>query len=184
MSDELLVKQGAPTLAGIKTGNLFPCSCESRERLWQEVRELNRRLVPKGLCLLPLRCSEHRALLYLYRPEFLRQDLQDRQAEMLLRQAGYPCGNVEQCLTQLIQRLQRGGEFPHEIGLFLSYPPEDVRGFIEHRAGDFKCVGTWKVYGDENRAKRLFAAYKKCTAVYYAGWQAGKSIEQLAVATI
>ena len=76
-------------MAGIKTGNLFPCSCESRERLWQEVRELNQRLVPKGLCLLPLRCSEHRALLYLYRPEFLRQDLQDRQAEMLLRQAGY-----------------------------------------------------------------------------------------------
>ena len=177
MSDELLVKQGAPTLAGIKTGNLFPCSCESRERLWQEVREQNRRLVPKGLCLLPLRCSENRALLYLYRPEFLRQDLQDRQAE-------YPCGNVERCLAQLIRRLRCGGEFPHEIGLFLSYPPEDVQGFIEHRAGNFKCVGTWKVYGDENRAKRLFAAYKKCTAVYYASWRAGKSIEQLAVTTI
>ena len=26
------------------------------------------------------------------------------------------------------------GEFPHEVGLFLSYPPEDVKGFIDHRA--------------------------------------------------
>ena len=33
------------------------------------------------------------------------------------------------------------GEFPHEVGLFLSYPPEDVKGFIDHRANDFKCAG-------------------------------------------
>ena len=33
------------------------------------------------------------------------------------------------------------GEFPREVGLFLSYPPEDVKGFIDHRANDFKCAG-------------------------------------------
>ena len=33
------------------------------------------------------------------------------------------------------------GELPHEVGLFLSYPPEDVKGFIDHRANDFKCAG-------------------------------------------
>ena len=27
------------------------------------------------------------------------------------------------------------------MGLFLSYPPEDVKGFIDHRANDFKCAG-------------------------------------------
>ena len=32
------------------------------------------------------------------------------------------------------------GEFPHEVGLFLSYPPEDVKGFIDHRANNFKCT--------------------------------------------
>ena len=25
MSEEILIRQGAPTLAGIKTGSLFPC---------------------------------------------------------------------------------------------------------------------------------------------------------------
>ena len=45
------------------------------------------------------------------------------------------------------------GEFPHEVGLFLSYPPEDVKGFIDHRANDFKCAGLWKVYGDEEKAR-------------------------------
>ena len=55
MSEEILIRQGAPTLAGIKTGSLFPCPCEDHEALMTDIRRLNRRLSPKGLCLLPLR---------------------------------------------------------------------------------------------------------------------------------
>ena len=68
------------------------------------------------------------------------------------------------------------------MGLFLSYPPEDVKGFINHRAGGFKCTGLWKVYGDEGKARSLFAKYKKCTEIYCALWQSGSKLEQLAVA--
>ena len=74
------------------------------------------------------------------------------------------------------------GEFPREVGLFLSYPPEDVKGFIDHRASGFKCAGLWKVYGDEEKARSLFAQYKKCTEIYCALWQSGSKLEQLAVA--
>ena len=89
MAEEILIRQGAPTLAGIKTGSLFPCPCEDREALLADIRKLNRRLSPKGLCLLPLRFLPGRALLYLYRPAGLRRDLRDAQASELLRQAGY-----------------------------------------------------------------------------------------------
>ena len=68
MSEEILIRQGAPTLAGIKTGSLFPCPCEDHEALMTDIRQLNRRLTPKGLCLLPLRFLPGQALLYLYRP--------------------------------------------------------------------------------------------------------------------
>ena len=54
MSEEMVVRQCAPTLAGIKAGSLFPCPCTDRDALLDEVRQLNRRLSPKGLCLLPL----------------------------------------------------------------------------------------------------------------------------------
>ena len=74
------------------------------------------------------------------------------------------------------------GEFPHEVGLFLSYPPEDVKGVIDHRANNFKCTGPWKVYGAEGQARSLFAKYKKCTEIYCALWQSGSKLEQLAVA--
>ncbi|MFR5420625.1 MAG: DUF3793 family protein [Oscillospiraceae bacterium] len=70
---------------------------------------------------------------------------------------------------------------PHEIGLFLSYPPEDVKGFIEHHAADFKYAGLWKVYGDEQRARDLFVKYQRCTEIYCQRLHAGSSIAQLAV---
>ena len=89
MAEEILIRQGAPTLAGIKTGSLFPCPCEDREALLSDIRQLNRRLSPKGLCLLPIRFLAGQALLYLYRPAVLRRDLRDAQASELLRQAVY-----------------------------------------------------------------------------------------------
>ena len=182
MSDDFIIEQCAPTLAGIKTGNLFSCAYSSREELLSYVRELNRRLVPKGLCLLPMRYSEKRVLLYLYRPTQLKRDLQNEYAAQMLRDAGYSCASCEQCVVRLIRRLRENTEFPHEIGLFLGYPPEDVRGFIENKADNFKCVGTWKVYGDAEKAQKTFTLYRKCESVYRRQWSHGKTIEQLTVA--
>ena len=182
MSEEILVRQGAPTLAGIKTGSLFPCPCEDREALLSDIRKLNRRLSPKGLCLLPLRFLPGQALLYLYRPAGLRRDLRDVQASELLQQAGYGDESCERCVARLVCRFRESSEFPHEVGLFLSYPPQDVRGFIENHAVNYKCAGLWKVYGDEALARRLFDKFRKCTDIYCALWRAGSGIDQLAVA--
>ena len=44
MSEEILVKYGAPTLAGIKTGNLISCSYTSKEQIISDIRKLNKRL--------------------------------------------------------------------------------------------------------------------------------------------
>ena len=182
MSDEMIVRQCAPTLAGIKTGSLFPCPYESRTQLMDEIRAMNHMLVPKGLCMLPVRYEGGSALLYVYRPGRLQQDLQNDLAQRLLQKAGYSRGGSALCVSQLVQRLRRQEDFPHEVGLFLSYPPEDVKGFIDHRANDFKCAGLWKVYGDEEKARSLFEKYRKCTEIYCALWQSGLKLEQLAVA--
>ena len=182
MSEELVIRQAAPTLAGIKTGSLFPCPCEDKAALLAEIRAFNRHYLSRGLCLLPLRFTEGKALLYLYRPAALRRDLRGQTAEALLADAGYPCGSCGGCVAQLVRRMREGAEFPHEVGLFLSYPPEDVKGFIENHAANAKCTGVWKVYGDEKKARELFARFKKCTEIYCALWEAGSGIEQLAVA--
>ena len=182
MSEEYLVEHAAPTLAGLKTGSLFPCRYESYEQLKREIRAVNRALNRKGLRLIPLRRNDTQALLYLYRPARLERDISEADAAELLRREGYTDLRQECCLCELMRRLQRFEAFPHEIGLFLSYPPEDVRGFIEHRGHESKLDGCWKVYGDVERARKLFAAYKTCTDCYSRRKAMGTPIERLAVA--
>ncbi len=182
MSEELLIRNCSPTLAGLKTGNLFSCGCASKSDLIAEIRRLNKKLVPKGLRILPLRVQNGKALIYVYRPRALERDFDDKRARRLLEENGYHPEKADLCIVRLIHRLHSAEEFPHEVGLFLGYPPEDVCGFISNHACEHKCVGCWKVYGDEVAAQKTFAMYKKCTRIYCSQWEKGKSIERLTVA--
>ena len=182
MSEDLVIRHCSPTLAGIKSGNLFSCSCPCRKELTKALSRLNRKLVSKGIRILPLKVCQGRALIYAYRPHALKQDLADRRARDLLQQYGYPPEDPGACVRHLMHRLRSCEEFPHEIGLFLSYPPEDVLGFILHHACSHKCQGCWKVYGNEQEAKNTFEKYRRCSRIYIQQWKQGKSIEQLTVA--
>lgn len=178
MSEELIVRHCAPTLANLKTGSLFVCPITDRPSFFSSLRSLNELLVPKGLRALPLRIREYSALVYLYRPSRLKKDLEDPAAIKILQDHGYSC--YGKCLPKLIERVRASEEFPHEIGLFLGYPPEDVQGFLDHRP--CKCCGYWKVYGDENKAKKTFDLYKKCERVYCQQLARGIDIKRLTVA--
>lgn len=182
MSESYLVRLGAPTLAGIKTANLFTCPHQGREEAMEFLRRLNQTLRPKGLRLIPLRFSQERVLVYLYRPGRLRSDLKNQAAVDILEKIGYPVDSCDGCVAQLMHRLRQNPEFPHEIGLFLGYPPEDVQGFIDNKAQNYKCVGCWKVYGDEAAAKEKFAQYKRCTEVYCRQWEKTRDLNRLLVA--
>ena len=183
MHEDLLIRHCSPTLAGIKTGSIFVCPYENKQHVLQSMRCLNCKLGCKGLRALPLRFSDKKVLIYVYRPKQLCADLAKDDASALLKNCGYDTQSCEKCLVQLAQKLRQQGDFPHEIGLFLGYPPEDVRGFMENEACDCKCVGCWKVYGDEEAAKKKFAQYKKCTRIYCDRWQKGSNIEKLTVPT-
>ena len=182
MSEEMLVRHCSPTLAGLKTGNMFTCAFENADDMREDLRRLNCTFRKKGLRIIPLRYRNNRALIYVYRPVKLSEDLSHKTACRLLEERGYQHTAPDRCIVRLIQRLSESEEFPHEIGLFLGYPPEDVCGFIENKADTCKCVGCWKVYGDEDAAKKLFAKYKKCTDVYCTLFANGRSIERLTVA--
>lgn len=183
MSENYLVRFAAPTLAGLKSGNLFTCPYESREALKAEIRSYNSVLAPKGIILTVMRWSADRALIYVFRPGMLQKDLSDRDAVQLLLEAGYQSSSsLSQCLRRLRERLNdRKEEFPHEVGLFLSYPPEDVRGFIEHRDTGCVEVGTWRVYGDVETARIKFRQFKKCTDSYLKRAEMGVPLDRLAV---
>ena len=89
MSDEVLIRCGSPTLAGLKTGNMFSYPYESREEVKRDLCRLNKILVPRGLRVLPLRYSDRTVLLYLYRIAALKRDLSQSEAVKILREVGY-----------------------------------------------------------------------------------------------
>ena len=181
MSEEFVISQCSPTMAGLKTGNLFTCPISSRREFTEDLKNYNARLVPKGVRLLPLRVGEKSALVYMYRPDRLKTDLSNSLACGMLKERSYPSGNADRCIVELIKRLKTDKSFPHEIGLFLGYPAEDVDGFVRYGAKNAKSVGTWKVYGNEEEAKKKFALYKKCTGAYKNAYSKHKSFDRLVV---
>ena len=129
---------------------------------------------------MPLRYRDGKALIYLCRPGMLETDLRDPQAEAILRENGYPDGAPIQRINHLIRRLRECESFPHEIGLFLGYPPADVRGFMEGKA--CKCTGLWKVFEtDEQEAQRYFARCRHCTDAYLRRSREGWSLSRLTI---
>jgi hypothetical protein len=182
MLEKMLIAHCAPTLAGIKTGNLFNCCFASTEDLRLEIEKANEKLNRKGIHLEILRKRNAGALILAYRPVRLRRDLQAKGAADFLSSFGYLKADPDRAIERLKERFAERGGFPHEIGLFLSYPLADVIGFIENEGQNSKCAGCWKAYRDEAEAMRLFDRYRKCGDVYRRMFAEGRSVLQLTVA--
>ena len=183
MPDRVLIDHCSPTLAGLKTASLFRVELDPGRDIREELRELNRLLGKKGLRIVILKMTEDSALLYLFRPDFLARDLDRPEARRILAEKGYKCGGIGVRLAQLTRRMEAGEEFPHEVGLFLGYPPEDVKCFMEDPRKGVKCVGCWKAYGNEEEARKTFSKYNKCTNIYRRKLSMGRSLLQLTVRT-
>jgi hypothetical protein len=51
--------------------------------------------------------------------------------------------------------------FPHEIGILLGYPLQDVKDFIRNKGQNSKLSGCWKVYYNTEQAYEIFELYHK-----------------------
>lgn len=179
-----LVAHCAPTLASLKTGCLFNAVHGQDESVEQQVEQLNRQLEPRGVRLAVLRRGQKGSLIYVFRPKDLGRDLAQADVADFLHRCGYEKEErVDSAICRLCQRLQGQKEFPHEIGVFLGYPLEDVEAFIENGGKNAKCTGFWQVYCNEEEALRRFSQYKKCAEVYRRCWEGGRSLEKLTVAS-
>lgn len=185
MLREALIEHCAPTLAGLKTGSIFTVknreSDDSEDKLRDEMCRLNMVFNKRGLRIVPIRKTESHTLIYLYRPDMLRSDLNAPEAMDILEECGYDCENSDFCLVQLVKHLAGDENFPHEIGLFLGYPPYDVKCFMRDTRKGVKCVGCWKVYSNRKRAVETFEKFRKCTEIYHRALKNGKTLEELIV---
>ena len=181
--EAVLVRQCAPTLAGMKPGSIFCFNHSPLEVSRQKVCQWNKQLAPFGLTVQILleRPGSGSVIVFVYRHDCLEQMLSDDAYQRFLAEAGYERTNLDGLLEQLAHRLRTQPEFPHEIGVFLGYPLRDVIGFIENHGRNFTCCGFWKSYGDPAEMQVCFACYRRCIQTYVAMFEQGIPIERLAV---
>jgi hypothetical protein len=151
----LIINQCGPVLMGVKPAALFPL----RSRLCLDCLYA---LLPQHIELFVLRETCGRPLVLLYEKNMLAKALSHIPARNFLLDLGYPDTNSIIFILSCLKRRFCAVNFPHEIGLFLGYPLEDVTGFIRHKGQNYKFCGYWKVYGDVEKAKQLFRQYDLC----------------------
>ena len=153
-----IVLQCAPILTGIKMSNLLHVRAAQASEVFHMFEDS------------PVSCHvlyewNGRVSILLYRKASLERYLKQGSVQRLMESFGCRDMELEEILEILTVRNQAYVEgkasYPHEVGLVLGYPPEDVRGFIEHGGRDYVLSGYWKVYGDPVRAQRIFAAYDR-----------------------
>ena len=180
--EETLIAHCAATLAGHKAGSLFSyrlCPGESPEQYLASLAPL---LTAKGVEVRLLKRCQDGCLVYVYRPGMLAGILREKDTADFLHTLGYSPCDLDGCFRMLSERIRCGEDFPHEIGIFLAYPLEDVIGFIRNRGSGFCCLGCWKAYSNAEAAEKTFALYRKCREVYLNCYGKGFDVARLTVA--
>lgn len=178
-----LIEHCAPTLAGMKAASLFNYFYQKKQVVIKEISMVNGVLNQRGVYVEALLWRENSVLIYTYRCKHLQTELYQPGTMELLEKYGYINCEVKSCIYHLKERLYNYESFPHEIGIFLGYPLEDVKGFIENNGKNCKSCGLWKVYCNEGEKQRLFEKFKKCTQVYMQVFDEGRKLSQMTVFT-
>ena len=152
---------GAPTLFGGKTASLISFKHNRKRnalKLWDQHRKEIKKHIPLNFCELS-RDEKHVVVLF-YHSTRLGKNLQKHECSCFLKEYGYVCpNNINHSLKTLRQRYMNC--CPHEIGVFLGYPLDDVKIFASGQKADPIIIGYWKVYSKVNEALKTFARYDK-----------------------
>lgn len=178
--DQLLAFHCAPTLTGLKPANLITHDATISFYNSQGADQITFTLNQNGIRIERICSCASRELTLVYNETRLWEHLNQPHIWGFLVSQGYPMyNNLREVLDVLKERVARTIGFPHEIGVFLGYPLEDVMGFIRNKGQNCKLCGYWKVYGDTDSAMKQFDQFTKCRDLMIEKLIQGVSITQL-----
>ncbi|MDR2610812.1 MAG: DUF3793 family protein [Clostridiales Family XIII bacterium] len=156
--EQFVFYSAAPVLCGAKPAVLL----RIQNGHWQEWENRGEILCASmGLSEQHVCCSKGQNLVLIYDRLLLERVLSDKKVLEILDDYQYPVRQSSGCrtelmLTRLKERLAYSPVFPHEIGVMLGYPPDDVAAFIKDHGRDCVNCRHWKVYHDPERANEIF----------------------------
>lgn len=182
--EQLMGLHAAPMLAGIKPASLLSFQKSRFADFDKLLADYEPCFNCKGIEICRVSEGEEYVLILFYRREKLAKLLTDKAAREILIREGYGENDtVTECLEFLKLRMKIKKSFPHEVGLFLGYPPEDVAGFIKNKGQGFFYSGYWKVYANPQKTRALFDKYADCTHAFCTKLEQGAHLPELVQAS-
>ena len=179
MINKLLIKYASPTLAGIKTGSLFKIYKNSKIDLEKEIENYNLLLNSLDLYLYIIYSCDKYDLIYIYREKMLLDTLKNKNVIAFLNMYEYKGIITKDYILHLKNRFKVLFKTPHEIGIFLGYPLNDVQDFIKYKGSNYKICGCWKVYNNVDLCSQKFKIFKIYTKLFSYLYDNGSSLESL-----
>lgn len=141
------------------TLNLFKKSNRKTYFLWNTYA--NEYLKKLGLNYIKLRESDKTLIVLIYDEKLLRKVINNSDNRKFLSSIGYEnYFSIKEVLEKFKERYSIYN-CPHELGLFLGYPLEDVKDFMECTEKECLACGYWKVYNKHSKAKVIFNIFDK-----------------------
>lgn len=154
---EKLVTHSSPTLFNMKTGSLFSIYNDEFSHFSDCLDYFNNHLLKYDIHILVLKEDNIRKTIYIYNTNVLKRLFENEKIRLFLNNYGYTDDNI---IEHLLERFHEE-KCPHEIGIFLGYPLNDVLAFINKKS---KCplIGYWKAYSNIENTKEKFYHYDCC----------------------
>lgn len=172
----MVAAQCAPVLLGIKASNLITLQGEGISLGKSLLRVL-------PFESFPLYEDKHQCVLLVYNPLRMNTYIRKKDCVGFLTESGYYDLTVNRMLMKLKARFTKYyvgmDKFPHELGIFLEYPPGDVRGFIDNKGKNSLVTGYWKVYENQEQAELTFQEYDKARTLMLKGLSQGRELWEL-----
>lgn len=148
----------SPVIGGLKPSSTITLSYDKKEySIWSNYKKEFLEILK--LKEIVLRKGTKAEIILIYNEENLLNCINKKDNKEFLNKLGYDLTlTLEENLDILVYRYEKY-HCPHELGVFLGIPIEDVIDFME--CSDKKCLmcGYWKVFNNYNNAKDIFNKY-------------------------
>lgn len=150
----------APVIGGLKPSSTITLKKDSKEyHTWNDYKEIF--LEKTRLRHILLREDNDAIILLIYSEKRLEDYINKEEVRKFLLKLDYNSeGSLEDILNNLVERYNKF-HCPHELGVFLGIPLQDVIDFMECTTKKCLLCGYWKVFNDFDYALQIFNDYNK-----------------------
>ncbi|MCQ2242398.1 DUF3793 family protein [Treponema sp.] len=176
--NEIFIRFSSQTFCGIKPANLF--TIPSKNFSSRTLEDWKRIAAKQNLVILSFELSSKTMMIFIYDSKWISEILKSLIVRSYLETKGYlNINDTNKTLEKLFSRIKGKENFPHEVGIFLGYPFEDVIKFEEHQGKSCKYCGYWKSYCNPEEAKKCCDRYRHCSQMCTQWFDEGYSIPQI-----